>query len=212
MALQTLSWSPLTNVSVLASDEVRVYWLATGDRETVRGVSRTILASLLHTTVDALEFDYTSQGKPLLRNDPTLHYSTSHADAMSLIAVTRIGAIGVDIERVRAVPNAEVILRRFFPPEEMEAVFASADGVEERFMRAWTRGEASVKMRGGSVWEMATRDPSVIVQNLDVAVGYAAAVALGDPAGNNDTLSVNQNAGEEVSLHIVVHRWDEWLT
>jgi 4'-phosphopantetheinyl transferase len=166
------------SVVPLASREVRVYLLSTGDRDLVRAASRHILAALLDTSIDALRFDYSEQGKPSLHNDASLHYSTSHSADASLIAVTRVAPVGVDIEKIRAVPNAEVILRRFFPPDEMARVLATPHDVNERFMAAWTRGEASVKVRGGSVWEMATRDSTVSVRNIDVPAGYAGAVGV----------------------------------
>jgi phosphopantetheine--protein transferase-like protein len=167
------------HIPPLADREVRVYLLATGDRDTVRAASRRILATLLDTTVDTLAFDYTPQGKPLLRNDPSLHFSTSHSKEASLIGVTRVAPIGVDIEKIRNVPNAERILRRFFQPEEVEAVFANPNTVDSQFMQAWTRAEAIVKARGASVWEMATLAASdVVVRNIDVFDGYAGAVAV----------------------------------
>ena len=57
------------SVVPLASREVRVYLLSTGDRDLVRAASRHILAALLDTSIDALRFDYSEQGKPSLHND-----------------------------------------------------------------------------------------------------------------------------------------------
>jgi len=94
-----------------------------------------------------------------------------------MVAVTRVAPIGVDIEKVRSVPRAEAILRRFFPSEDVEAILSS-DSRDLRFVRAWTRAEATVKVRGASLWQAATPDPSVTTRDLTAPDGYAASVAV----------------------------------
>jgi 4'-phosphopantetheinyl transferase len=165
----------------LSVDEVRVYTANTGERERVRQVARVILAQLIGTaTSDEIVFDYLPQGKPVLRNDAGLHFSISHAGDVSMIAVTRVAPIGVDVEIIRAVPQAEAILRRFFSEDETASVL-SDDRREFRFATAWTRAEATVKVRGASVWELATPDPSVTVREITAPDGYVAAVAVAAP-------------------------------
>ena len=94
-----------------------------------------------------------------------------------MIAVTRVAPIGVDVEKVRAVPEAEAILRRFFPSEDVESIL-SDDDRDLHFVRAWTRAEATVKVRGASLWQAATPDPSVTTRDLIAPDGYAASVAV----------------------------------
>jgi 4'-phosphopantetheinyl transferase len=117
----------------------------------------------------------------LLRNDAGLHFSISHAGDVSMVAVTRVAPIGVDVEIIRAVPQAEAILRRFFSETETASVL-SDDRREFRFATAWTRAEATVKVRGASVWELATPDPSVTVREITAPDGYVAAVAVASSA------------------------------
>lgn len=161
----------------LAPNEVRVYTIETGDRGRVRELTRAILARLTGTRPEAIVLDAAPGGKPTLRNDPGLHFSVSHTRDVALVAVTRVAPVGVDVERIRPVLHAAGVLRRLFGEAEAAAVMAAEDG-ESRFMRIWTRGEATVKVRGASVWDMATPDPSVTVAMLDVPGGYAAAVAV----------------------------------
>lgn len=164
----------------LLPDEVRVYTLDSGDSATVRQSVRRILAALLTTPEDAIDVFYTEKGKPLLRNDPALYFSISHSQNISMIALTRVAAIGVDIEQQRAVPNAETILRRFFTHEEIGEIL-SDNQRDLRFIEAWTRAEARVKVRGASVWEAATPDPDSTVRQLLAPAGFAAAVAVANP-------------------------------
>lgn len=168
-------------VRPLGNDEVRVLALDSGDSATVRDATRRILAALLDTPPEKIELYDAPKGKPLLRNDPALHFSISHSHDVSMIAVTRVAPVGVDIEQLRAVPNAEPILRRFFTHEEIETILTD-DNRDLRFIEAWTRSEARVKVRGASVWEAATPDPNAIVRALHAPDGFAASVAVANPA------------------------------
>lgn len=167
-------------VGPLGEDEVRVVTLDNGDSATVRDVTCRILAALLGVPSDRIELHDAPRGKPLLRNDASLHFSISHSHDVSMIAVTRVAPVGVDIEQMRAVPNAETILRRFFTHEEIETILTD-DNRDLRFIEAWTRSEARVKVRGASVWEAATPDPNVTVRALRAPDGFAASVAVANP-------------------------------
>ena len=167
-------------IEPLLPDEVRVYTLNSGDSATVRDTARRILAALLEIAPAAVELFETPKGKPLLRNDPGLHFSISHSHDVSMIAVTQVAAVGVDIEQQRVVPNAETILRRFFTHEEIDAIL-SDDNRDLRFIEAWTRAEARVKVRGASVWEAAMPDPDSKVTQIVAPDGFAAAVAVAAP-------------------------------
>lgn len=162
----------------LHAGEVRVYTVDSGDANAVRHVTRNILARLIAIPAPSIEFQVGDKGKPYLRNDSTLYFSISHSHDVSMIAVTRVADVGVDIERLRAVPRAEEILRRFFSASDVASIL-SDDQRDLRFVEAWTRGEATVKVRGASIWEAATPDPSVTVRALRAPYDYAAAVAVG---------------------------------
>lgn len=173
---------PLANVggdvAPLAPGEVRVYTLDSGDRELVRQATRHLLGSLTGVAPTEIAFEVGDKGKPYLRNDRSLYFSVSHSHDISMVAVTRVADVGVDIERLRAVPRAEEILRRFFSPDELVSIL-SDDNRDLRFVQAWTRGEAGVKVRGASIWEAATPDPSVTVRALHAPDDFAAAIAVG---------------------------------
>ncbi|HXC24468.1 MAG TPA: 4'-phosphopantetheinyl transferase superfamily protein [Gemmatimonadaceae bacterium] len=164
-------------MSELGVGEVRVYTMQTGDRDQARVETRRILAMLLGVADDGIELEYGPKGKPTLRTDPGLYFSVSHAQGVSMVAVTRVAHVGVDVEVVRAVPMAEAILRRFLTAEDVGEILTD-DNRDFRFVRAWTRAEATVKVRGASVWEAATPDPSVTVREVVAPEGYAASVAV----------------------------------
>ncbi len=168
-------------VRPLRDDEVRVLTLDSGDSATVRDATRRVLAALLDAPLEKIELYDAPKGKPLLRNDSALHFSISHSHGLSMIAVTRVAPVGVDIEQLRAVPNAETILRRFFTHEEIETILTD-DNRDLRFIQAWTRSEARVKVRGASIWEAATPDPDATVRALHAPDGFTASVAVANPA------------------------------
>jgi hypothetical protein len=170
------AWSWNGDDDAPSAGEVRIYTIA-GGRDAERAVRAEVLAECLGVPVSEIAIERGDKGKPLLITDPTLYFSVSHSDDVSMIAVTRVAPIGIDVERVRPVPRAEAILRRFFPNEDIGAILSSDDR-ELWFARAWTRAEATVKVRGASVWEAATPDPGVCVQMIDAPEGYVAAVAV----------------------------------
>lgn len=161
----------------LARDEVRVWTLDTGERERVREIARFLLAPQLGVAPERVDVMRTAPGKPYVGNDATLHYSVSHSHDRAMIALTRVAPVGVDLERVRVVPNAERILARFFPEHEIAAIL-SDDRHDLRFVEAWTHAEARVKARGAGVWEAATPDDRAVLRPLTPPDGYAATVAV----------------------------------
>jgi len=163
-----------------ADGEVHVYTLTTGVRDVTRALTKRVLAEALGISSDVIAYDVGPKGKPMLRNDPTLHFSVAHSRDVSMIAVTRVAPVGVDVERVRVVPQAEAILRRFFPERDVSEILDS-EHRDVRFVSAWTRAEATVKVRGASVWDAATPDPTVIVRALTAPDGYVASVAVAAP-------------------------------
>jgi 4'-phosphopantetheinyl transferase len=66
-----------------------------------------------------------------------------------LYALTLGADIGVDIERRRAIPDAEELANRFFAPAEARTLSRlQNEERDEAFLLCWTRKEAYVKARG----------------------------------------------------------------
>lgn len=110
---------------------------------------------------DPGEFGWTvgRSGKPALtyrdgRPQP-LHISVTHGGGMAGAAVCDHGPIGIDVEHVDTRRNLLAIARRFFAPEEHQALQAcTPDERLLRFHQWWTRKEAVLKavgtgLRGG---------------------------------------------------------------
>ena len=113
---------------------------------------RRLLGAYLALPAHELRFDHGPQGKPSL--DASTHpdaprFNLSHAAGLALVAITRAGDVGADVERVRPLDDLEDIAERFFSPAERQALLALDPGDRTAaFFRCWTRKEAFIKARG----------------------------------------------------------------
>jgi 4'-phosphopantetheinyl transferase len=119
-----------------------------------------ILARYLDCPPETLVLERTPSGKPYLRTQPALHFSLSHSGGLLLVALSRMGRIGVDAERERNVPAADLLAQRAYSFGEERALKA-AGSVERRrlFFRLWTRREAVAKALGWGLQESFRRRP-----------------------------------------------------
>lgn len=105
------------------------------------------LAARLGVRPEAVEFAYGDNGKPRLPNQ-ALQFSVSHCDDVALFAFSQV-EVGVDVEAIRPVREADTIAVQFFSPLEHAGYAALAP--RDRllgFFRVWTRKEAYVKALG----------------------------------------------------------------
>jgi 4'-phosphopantetheinyl transferase len=160
-----------------AARAARFYSPVLGERYLrAHGALRAILARF---TAAPLEFAVTESGKPYLPGVPELKFNLSHSHGVALVGVALAVEIGVDVERVRAMPDDEAIADRFFPPSEAAAhaaVPASRRGRD--FFRRWTRIEAVLKARGVGLYGAGEEaEGEWTIQEIEIDDEYEAAVA-----------------------------------
>ena len=81
--------------------------------------------------------------------DGALRFNLAHSHELALYAFTLGREIGVDIEYLRALPDADQIAKRFFSARENAALQAlSTNQRQQAFYNCWTRKEAYVKAIG----------------------------------------------------------------
>jgi 4'-phosphopantetheinyl transferase len=116
-----------------------------------RATLRKILARYLATEPTAIAFAAGAYGKPALATagQGWLQFNLSHSGGWALYALARRRAVGVDIEAVRPMADAERVAERFFSLCEREDLrrLPKADRTEG-FFRCWTRKEAYIKAIG----------------------------------------------------------------
>lgn len=120
-----------------------------------RGYLRSLLADYLKRQPASLSLALDAHGKPFLQNGAgeesggRIYFNVSHSGGQALLAFSRDGEVGVDIEGAREETEWEGLAERFFSAREVEDLKSLK--VEDRrpaFLRCWTRKEAYVKARG----------------------------------------------------------------
>lgn len=117
-----------------------------------RAVVRQLLALYVGATPSSLRFCYSALGKPSLIETHTgapLSFNVSHSDELALIAVTRGRAVGVDVEGMREIDEADGIAEHYFcAPERDELRSSQGRSTTALFLTYWTRKEAVLKATG----------------------------------------------------------------
>lgn len=155
-----------------------------------RGILRTILGRHVGRAPRELAFHYGANGKPRLAvggDAPPVHFNVAHSDGLAVFAVTAGGEVGVDVERVRDLPEWEQIAGRCFPPRELGRLLACPVAQrDEEFFLGWTRQEAVLKALGVGFGGAAPEESAFSVHPLKVPAGFVAALAV--PPGVQTTV------------------------
>lgn len=120
-----------------------------------RGLLRHLLGRATGRDPAGLSFAYGPQGKPFLADGPAFNLADCKDDV--LVAIAPAGAapalpLGVDIERLRTVPDADGIAERFYAPAERAAFRAVPEPLRpQAFLNGWTRKEAVIKATGAGL-------------------------------------------------------------
>ena len=117
-----------------------------------RIVLRTILGQCLGIEPKGVAFSSDTRGKPHLAEESGLQFNLAHTADFMLLAVARDIVLGVDVERIRQVKDAQAIASRFFSPNEAHWLRRqSPDALDPCFFRLWTRKEAVLKATGEGI-------------------------------------------------------------
>jgi 4'-phosphopantetheinyl transferase len=120
-----------------------------------RGLLRALLGSYTGRPPGEIAFRYGAKGKPALQTGeaPLLYFNLAHSEDQIVYALCRDCELGVDLERVRELPEAESLARRFFADEEYNE-FLSFSPVQRNaaFFNCWTRKEACLKAMGDGLF------------------------------------------------------------
>ncbi len=116
-----------------------------------RAALRTLLGRYLKLAPGTVPIVVDPNGRPRLAA-ADLRFNVAHSGDLALIAVTRGGEVGVDVELLRPVDRAQEIAARNFHPAEQAAIrTASVAELPTAFMRLWTRKEAVLKALGAGL-------------------------------------------------------------
>jgi 4'-phosphopantetheinyl transferase len=114
-----------------------------------RGLTRCLLSARVKLQPHSIRFQYSVRGKPYLDGQHEWHFNVSHSKSLFVCAVTNAGEIGVDIEQVRPMRDAQAIAARFFSISEARRLgLLPQDRQMIGFFECWTRKEAFLKATG----------------------------------------------------------------
>lgn len=158
----------LARVSEHASDSARLFGLLDDvERATARrfhfladqqryvvahGVLRILLATYAGRAPEALVLERGPHGKPSLRRSSgttLLEFNLSHSGDLVAVALARGAAVGVDVEAIVDLPDAESLAEDVFSAAERESLRRVAPRMRMRaFFDCWSRKEAYIKATG----------------------------------------------------------------
>jgi 4'-phosphopantetheinyl transferase len=117
-----------------------------------RASLRRLLGERLRIAPHTVEFVETKYGKPRLapvHGSADLEFNLSHSGILAVYAFTSGRAVGIDVELIRELPDADDLAERFFSPAETASLRAlPLDRRSLAFLACWTRKEAFIKALG----------------------------------------------------------------
>ena len=142
-----------------------------------RGALRLIVSWYIGEEPGKVCFEHGPWGKPMLAGvgAGALQFSVSHSHAAGIVAFARGRDVGIDVELIQPLPDADAIAERFFSRSEVDQLKQlPADLRLEGFFRCWTRKEAFVKATGKGLSlpldqfsvSLAPDEPAVLVDVL----------------------------------------------
>lgn len=174
-----------------------------------RAAARAVLASLAGAGAGHVRLDRTcarcgaQHGKPRAvapAGAARLRFSASRAGGLMGLAVAVGHEVGLDLEHVSRVRDASLVAEHAFAPGERARLDALRDGParDAAFLRAWTRKEAYLKLRGvglaaplDRVDTSAWREGAPVEDPLDPAEAPFAVVDVEAPPGHVAALALD---------------------
>jgi 4'-phosphopantetheinyl transferase len=153
-----VAWPEAELASLVEANEAVVCCArAQNDRRALDGIAREILRAALGGASD-VDISCNANGKPFLAaHTPAmpLNFNISHSGDAIVVALSRTAEVGVDIERVRTVPEWRAVAARVFDERsrnELLAEIACGADEDDAFIRHWCRMEAAVKATGEGIF------------------------------------------------------------
>lgn len=114
-----------------------------------RACLRILLSLNLGTAASSVLIASSQYGKPYLCEDPALNFNVSHSHGMVLIALSKQGGVGIDLECRNERTQVMKLAPRVLSPTEIDRLISlNTDAGSRYFHQVWTRREAIVKADG----------------------------------------------------------------
>lgn len=142
---------------ILAPDERRRADRFVNDRDRRRFIMarsrlRELLSERIEVAPESIPFEYGPHGKPSLATRdraPDIRFNIAYSEDLAVYAFALATEVGVDVERLRVIEDADRVAERAFSPYERRAYRALSEGERPLgFLTCWTRKEAFIKATG----------------------------------------------------------------
>jgi 4'-phosphopantetheinyl transferase len=171
---------------------LRVWQAELPRSDRTEAVLRIALGIYLDRPPESLAFALGPGGKPELAGPEgrDVHFNLSRSADRCVIAVSREGPVGVDVEKIREMPELVGIVRsRFAPGEAAEILALSGEQRLRAFYRCWTRKEAFLKATGAGIGDDSLR-------RVEVSTGSLAALHAAPGAAPGEWSLLDLELGE----------------
>lgn len=120
-----------------------------------RSLLRQILSHYLQIPATEIPIVKTVEGKPIVPASLGVYFNTSHSGDYLIVAITKKGDLGVDVETPQSTRNHDQLVRRFFAEPEVNQYFQLPASLRlEAFYHGWTCKEAILKGVGCGISRM----------------------------------------------------------
>ena len=115
-----------------------------------KSIRKKILTKHLNIKPEFLRFSKGRHGKPILKGRNDFHFNISHSNNYWMMALSKDGEIGIDIEFHKDRKNMDDIVTSYFHSSEREEYNNQKSDTEKKvfFYHIWTRKEAYAKYLG----------------------------------------------------------------
>lgn len=151
-----------------------------------RTALRLVLAAAVNQRPEDLLFGYNAARQPSLLWPPAsgIDFSLAYREGLALIALSRAGPIGADLETVdMSVPAFDIAASEFASEEARLLARLPEEDMALGFTQLWVRKEAVAKLQGTGLWDGLDR-PALSAEDglwhdlVDLPQGFAGAYAI----------------------------------
>jgi 4'-phosphopantetheinyl transferase len=121
-----------------------------------RGILRSIVARYLNCDPKIVQFQYGTQGKPMLDTSalPKLEFNLSHSEDLVVCAIA-LQPIGIDVEFFREITYRDRLIKRYFSTQEQARLNSlPTNAKQQAFFHYWTGKEAMLKAMGCGIADL----------------------------------------------------------
>ncbi len=123
-----------------------------------RGLLKSIISEYLEIAISDVIIHQKDRGKPHLteQSNKRLYFNLSHSDDQIALVFSRSTQVGIDLEKIRPMPNFVSIVRQFFSKEELQFITTQKGKATqlEAFYHCWTRRESFLKAIGIGIFDL----------------------------------------------------------